>query len=283
MRARTRLFSVGSALALLVLTALAAAWAGGEPTMAATGGEPSTARPDAQGRLVLNVKDGKQWRHSYRVMLVAKVVTEPQMAFWLEDTAGNFVATIFVTHRSATDDWRASLGQDKSKLQRPSALPVWRRKHREGGVHPPSTCTDCHARRRAEDKSTDGIGSLDAITGATPPSGFTRDWPIPEGLKPGVYVLKAEINQSRDFTDVYRANLPESDPNYSGGKAGSGQPSLVWQGTIDLGGGAALSTLKPLGHGHPAGANGEVSTDLSTLTTALDIVESIKVSYIPAQ
>jgi hypothetical protein len=274
MRARTRIFSVGTALAALVLTAFVGA-------LAADG--PDAARPDAQGRLVLNVKDGKNWRHSFRVMLVAKVVTEPQMAFWLEDTAGNFVATIYVTHRAATDDWRASFGGDKSKVRVPSALPVWRSKHKSGGVVPASTCTDCHARRAAEDKSTGGVESLDAITGATPPSGFTHEWVVPAGVKPGVYVLKAEINQARDFTDVYRADLPESDPNFSGGKAGSGQPSLVWQGTIDLGGGAALSTLKPVGHGNPAGANGEVSADLSTLTTALSIVETIKVSYIPAQ
>ena len=274
MRARTRIFSVGTALAVLVLTALAAAWAGDEL---------AAARPDAQGRLVLSVKDGKHWRHSFRVMLVAKVVTEPQMAFWLEDTAGNFIATIYVTHRAATDDWRASIGQDRSKLKRPSALPVWRHKHRAGGVQPASTCTDCHALRRAEDKSPRDNEALDAITSATPPAGFTREWMIPQGLKPGVYVLKAEINQSKDFTDLYRADLRESDPNWSGGKVGSGQPSLVWQGTIDLGGGAALSTLKRVGHGHPAGADGEVVMDLSTLTTALDIVESIKVSYIPAE
>lgn len=274
MRARTRFFSIATALALLTLAALAAAWAGGEP---------SDERPDARGRLVLSVKDGKHWRHSFRVMLVARVVTEPQMAFWLEDTAGNFVATVYVTHRAATDDWKASLGEDRSSLRRPSALPVWRRRHRAGGVQPASTCADCHARRRAEDKSTHGNEALDAITGATPPAGFAREWMIPPGLKPGVYVLTAEVNQSRDFTDVYRANLEESDPNYSGGKAGSGQPSLVWQGTIDLGAGPALATLKPVGHGHPAGADGEIVMDLSTLTTALDIVESIKVSYIPAE
>ncbi len=158
---------------------------------------------------------------------------------------------------------------------------MWRRRHRGGGVQPAGTCTDCHARRRAEDKSTDGIESLDAITSATPSAGFTREWHIPAGIKPGVYVIKAEVNQSKDFTDVYRADLRESDPNWSGGKRGSGQPSLIWQGTIDLGGGAALATLKRVGHGHPAGANGDVVMDLSNLTTALDIVESIKVSYIP--
>jgi hypothetical protein len=36
-----------------------------------------------------------------------------------------------------------------------------------------------------------------------------------------------------------------------------------------------------VGHGHPSGASGEVFPDLSTLTTALEIVDSIKVSYVP--
>jgi mono/diheme cytochrome c family protein len=232
---------------------------------------------------VLTVKDGKQWQHAYRVMLVAKVTTEPQMAFWLEDTDGRFVATVYVTHRAATDDWTAAVGEDRSKLRRPWALPVWRHKHREGGVQPTATCVACHGRRRAEDKSAAGPPELDAITGATPTAAFTREWTIPAGVKPGVYMLKAEINQSRDFTDVYRANLRESDANWSGGKAGSGQPSLVWQATIDIGAGATSATLKRVGHGHPAGADGVIYPDLSTLTTALDIVESIKVNYVPGK
>jgi hypothetical protein len=266
MRARTRLIAFG---ALLIGLGSALAPAARE------------AAGDAGGRLVLSVKDGKHWRHSFRVMLVRKVTTEPQMAFWLEDQAGNFVATIFVTHRAATDDWRASFGEDRAGLRRPSALPVWRHRHKGGGVQPPASCTDCHAKRRAEDKSTEGVASLDAITGATPASGFTREWSLPAGIRPGIYVIKAEINQAKDFTDVYRADLPEADPNYSGGKSGSGQPSVVWQGTIDLGAGPALATLKPVGHGHPSGASGEVFPDLSTLTTALEIVDSIKVSYVP--
>jgi len=276
MRARTKVIIAAAAFAVAALTLVGAT--GERPQSAAT---PRDEQRDARGRLVLSVKEGKHWKHSFRVMLVAKVVTEPQMAFWLEDTAGDFVATVFVTHRAATDDWRASPGEKAGRIRRPSALPVWRHGHKAGGVQPASTCTACHARRRMEDKSTAGVAELDAITGATPPSGFTREWVLPAGLKPGVYVVKAEINQSRDFTSVFRSDLPESDPNASGGKMGSGQPSVVWQGTITLGAGPTLAVLKPAGHGHPAGADGEVTPDLSALTTALDIVESIRVSYVP--
>lgn len=290
MRTRTRTVLAVGTLAALVALALAGGLTAGTPTRGASGapkgdvaGPPPAGAPQAGGKLVLTVKEGKHWHHAFRVMLVARVTTEPQMAFWLEDTAGNFVATVYVTHRAATDDWSASPGEDKSSIRRPSALPVWRRKHREGGVQPATTCAACHGKRRAEDRSTEGIAELDAITGATPPTGFTREWALPAGIKPGVYVLKAEVNQSRDFTDVYRANLRESDPNWSGGKAGSGQPSLVWQATIDIGAGATSAALRMVGHGHPAGADGDVSPDLSTLTTAKEIVESIRVSYVPAK
>jgi hypothetical protein len=35
--------------------------------------------------------------------------------------------------------------------------------------------------------------------------------------------------------------------------------------------------MKPAGHGHPTGATGELFTDLSTMTTALQIADSIVV------
>ena len=35
--------------------------------------------------------------------------------------------------------------------------------------------------------------------------------------------------------------------------------------------------MKPIGHGHPTGETGELFTDLSTLTTALQIADSVVV------
>lgn len=35
--------------------------------------------------------------------------------------------------------------------------------------------------------------------------------------------------------------------------------------------------LKPVGHRHPTGATGELFTDLSTITTALQIADSVVV------
>ncbi len=61
---------------------------------------------------------------------------------------------------------------------------------------------------------------------------------------------------------------------------GSGQPSTVWATKIYIGNTENRSSLKMIGHGHPSGQNGEVYSDLSTLDNALEIIESIQVSYI---
>ena len=101
-------------------------------------------------------------------------------------------------------------------------------------------------------------------------------------VMPGTYVLRAEINHARDWNETYRADASEVDSGWSGGDAvGSGQPSLVWQGTIQIGGAASEAALKPFGHGHPSGATGDVIPDLKTLTTAMHILEAVQVKYVP--
>ena len=77
------------------------------------------------GSIVVNVNEGEHWEHSFRIFWIIKVTNQPQMAFWLEDSSGNYVSTIYVTHRTATQDWRAAPGEDKDKIERNSALPVW--------------------------------------------------------------------------------------------------------------------------------------------------------------
>ena len=137
------------------------------------------------GKLAITVKEGENWLHSFRVMKVVKVTAEPQMAFWLEDTTGNHVATIYVTHKTAVQDWQSSPGEKKDEIRRPSSLPVWIHKHPRGGIQPEALCSGCHQRHRGRDKSTGRDPLLDAITGATPTWGFTRKWAIPANLKPG--------------------------------------------------------------------------------------------------
>jgi hypothetical protein len=265
-----RALSVAGAVGALLLVAAAA-----QPTAASP-----VAAPD--GKLVLTVKEGANWLHSFRVALVVKVTARPQMAFWLEDTDGKFVATVYVTHKAATEDWQTFPGASKYGTSREAALPVWSYKHREIGIMPMATCAACHAKRKATDRSTANTPMLDAITSATPETGFTREWTVPESIMPGTYVLRAEINHARDWNETYRADAREVDSGWSGGDAvGSGQPSLVWQGTIQIGGAASEAALKPVGHGHSSGATGDVIPDLKTLTTAMHIVEAVQVKYVP--
>lgn len=232
-----------------------------------------------KGKLIVTVTEGNHWIHSFRIMAVVKVNNPPQMAFWLEDSSGNFVSTIFVTHRTAMQDWRPSPGEKKGEIKRPSSLPVWVHQHQVGGVMTEASCSDCHDYFDKKDKKPAPGSPVDAITGATPKSGFTREWSVPPDLQPGTYVLKAEINHSKDFNDYYSEKAAEADFAYSGSKMGSGQPSLVWSGKLQIGHGVSTAELKQIGHGHPAGKTGEIYLDLKNLNTVLDIIESIKVKY----
>lgn len=239
------------------------------------------AQSDSKGRLVISVKEGPEWLHAFRVMMVAKVKNPPQMAFWLEDTTGNFVATIYVTHRTAIQDWRAAPFQKKETIRRPSSLPIWIHKHQTGGVQAQTVCASCHDWHKGPKKPDIDNDPIAAITGATPKASFVKEWRIPAELKAGAFIVHAEINHSKDFNASFPEPAKETDPNYSGGSWGSGQPSLLWSGRIKIGEQPTSGKLKLVGHGQPAGKDGSVTSDLSSLSSALNIVQSIRMSYVP--
>ncbi len=241
--------------------------------------QKATAQTEQKGKLLVTVKPGAHWQHSFRVMGLIKVTNQPQMAFWLEELDGKHVATIYVTHRTALQDWRPSPGEKKDQIRRPSSLPVWVHQHQTGGLMAEATCASCHNLHNAKEKMIEPNSPLAAITGATPKTGFTREWQIPADLKPGKYIIKAEINHSKDFNNTFKESAAENDEYYSGGKMGSGQPSVVWQGELQIGSNPAAVWLKKIGHGHPAGKNGTIFSDLSRMDSALDIVESIEVKF----
>lgn len=239
----------------------------------------ATAQADQQRKIIVTVKPGAHWQHSFRIMGLIKVTNQPQMAFWLEDSEGNYLTTLYVSYRTAVQDWRPSPGEKKDQIRRPSSLPVWVHQHQSGGWMDKATCASCHDLHKAREKVIDPNSELATITGATPKAGFTREWQIPADLKPGSYIIKAEINHSKDFNHAFKEDAKESDENYSGGKMGSGQPSVVWQGELRISANSATVWLKKIGHGHPAGKNGAIISDLSRLDSALDIVESIEIKY----
>ena len=235
---------------------------------------------DARGSIKISVTAGAEWNHSFRAMLVVKTTNRPQMAFWLEDTTGAYVATIYATRRTALQDWRAAFGEKRERIERPSSLPAWIKAHAGGGVEPKSLCGACHLIHKQPRKTVEDP-SLDAVTGATPKTGFSREWTLLPGIKPGRYVVRAEINHSKDFNEAYPESAREGDANWSGGSMGSGQPSLVYEGTIIIGEMCSSTTLEAIGHGAPAGDSGDVRRDLGSLTTALGIVGTIRVEVTP--
>ncbi|MDZ7340722.1 MAG: hypothetical protein ONB27_05150 [candidate division KSB1 bacterium] len=239
--------------------------------------ETAQAQAMQNQKISVTVKPGAHWRHSFRIMGLIKVTNQPQMAFWLEDSEGNYLTTLYVTYRTAVQAWRSSPGEKKGEIRRPSSLPVWVHQHQAGGWMEKPTCASCHDLHTAKEKIIDPNSDLATITGATPKTGFTRAWPIPADLKPGKYIIKAEINHSKDFNNAFKEAVSENDQNYSGGKMGSGQPSIVWQGELPIGTKPSAVWLKKIGHGHPAGKDGTIFSDLSVLDSALDIIEAIEV------
>jgi hypothetical protein len=212
-------------------------------------------------KLEIAVNAGEYYTHNYR-WGVFNLHLVPQMAFWLEDEKGIFVGNIYITYRSATSKWVG--GKD---IRRPAALPVW--SHKQG--------VQCKDGLYMPDREH---SLSDAVTGATPKQSFTKGWSIPEGLPPWKYVIKAEVNNSFDYNERYQKDLPENDPDFN---AENGQPSVIYKGEMVFGPKGTKILLKLCGHGHPAGKDGKIYTDMRGITNAREIVRSIAVEYLPGK
>ncbi len=213
----------------------------------------------AEPRLKLSLVPGPAYAHKVRFGLVP-VTLRPQIAMWIEDAEGRFVDTIYVTRRAAKADWKAAGG-----ARRPEALPLW-----------------SHARGKA---APDGLYMPDAkhplpdaVSGATPEEAFAKHWPLPASLAPGSYRIRVELNSSFDWNASYPDKLPKDDARYS---EANGQPSLLWEGRLVLGGGPASARLEPAGTGSLRGEDGMLRPGLEGLTSALDLAASIEAAFLP--
>ena len=208
------------------------------------------------GDYQLSIEPGEAWHHTFYAMGFIPIENEPQMAIWLEDTCGNFLSTVYVTERSATQGWRMAGG-----ARRPEALPLW--SHRRGIAAP------------------DGLymptaDAPEAATGATPHGSFTAC--VATGQSPAI--VYAEITHSADFNQYYTADALPGTPSYSGGKEGSGQPAIVYRAPILVEGSSEIIVLKPIGHSSPDGSDGLLRTSLDSITSALDIVSRISLKRV---
>jgi hypothetical protein len=191
----------------------------------------------------------------------------PLMAIWITDTNFNYIETLYIAKSIAKGVFEH--GDESSgkwmpgPIRRPAALPVWahnRNIQENDGLYIP----------------TQETAMPDAITGATPPGNFILFTSTSsKDLK--VFDVYLEINQSWDWNEYWTNNKYPEDEDYKT----SCQPSLIYKTTIDVRNhrGGALN-LKLVGHGHFSGENGAIHTNLNTITTAKNIVQSAKVQSI---
>ena len=86
---------------------------------------------------------------------------------------------------------------------------------------------------------------------------------------------RVELNVAFDDNEFYSEFDFPDDEVYHSGTGQLGQPSIVFDALIDLEDGKNYYLMELIGHGHHSGQTGELFSDLSTLTTAKQIVERI--------
>lgn len=183
----------------------------------------------------------------------------PLMAVWIADTSGNFLQTLYVSESIAKGVFKhgeTSTGKWlPGELRRPAALPVW-----------------SHSRNIKEDDGlfipTVKTAIADDYTGATPVHNFALFSKI-ENPNLKVFDIYFEINQSWDWNDYWTNNKYPGDEDYKT----SCQPSLIYKARMNSENTGKEMTLSLVGHGHYSGDNGNIETDLSTITTALKITK----------
>lgn len=187
----------------------------------------------------------------------------PLMSIWLEDLDADYIQTLFVPESVATSRYRygeVENGQWMEGVRRwPQTLPYWAHKRNikaSDGLYMPDP----------------ELPVPDAYSGATPTTGFVMsaraDSIIDRPLK-----VMLEINQNWDWNEYWTNDKFPGDEYY----LRSCQPAVIYEGLIDPAMPASRVLMKAVGHSHPSGATGEMFPDLGTLTTALDIADSIYV------
>ena len=187
----------------------------------------------------------------------------PLMAIWIEGLDGSFIQTLYVAEsigKGVFQHGDASRGfWMPGEIQRPAALPYWSHKRgikNEHGYYLP----------------TPENPVPDAYTGPTPGQDFILHTKLDE---PGVkqFNLLFEINQTWDWNEFWTNNKYPDDEEYKT----SCQPALVYQASIDLENPKEKYPMKIIGRSHHSGANGDLYSDLETLSTALHIADQVSI------
>lgn len=211
----------------------------------------------------LITRTGEQGYELIITFIPGKKHNHPLMAFWTEDTLGNYLETLYVAQSIAKGYFAhgdASSGfWQPGPIRRPAALPYWGHKgvvQADDGLYLP----------------TPDNPMPDALTGATPKAAFTL-YTRTGSNSPAVFNVLMEINQSWDWNQYWHNNKYPDDAEYKT----SSQPAVVYRATIDTSRPNERITLKPVGHSHWSGSDGNLYDGMNTLTTALEIVKEVKV------
>ena len=185
----------------------------------------------------------------------------PLMAIWIEDIDGNFVHSLYVAKSIAKGKFNYGKTQEgkwvSASKKIPAALPYWGHKINQ-------TNQDTLWLTSPQNPIAD------AYTGATPTNSFILKTKTNKHFSETFKIL-FEINQAWDWNDHWYNNKYPENKEY----LKSAQPALVFQAIINMKDGKNEYEMKPIGHSHPYGANGNLYPDISTLTSALKIAEKI--------
>jgi len=185
----------------------------------------------------------------------------PTFVVWLEDTAGNFVQTLFVTKSFGTGTFahgeKSGSKWKPGQVSRPAALPYW--SHKAG------------LKKGIAQYVPDSTNAVpDAYTGATPKGSFALQTKGDRNYLDKMKIL-FEINQTWDWNLYWTNTKYPDDMEYNT----SCQPAVVYAATIDMHNIGKPVQLTPIGRSSHNGSDGKLYTDLNTLTTALEIAQSI--------
>ena len=179
------------------------------------------------------------------------------MVLWVEDGDGNLIETLYVTRKYASQSWKGPGPHDLNKTFRVESLPYWQHKWIKKGFYSP----------------TRNNPLPDAITGASPPKESTVNKSfIIEGAVAASFdevAVFLEVNVAYDGNDAFPAGKKRGMPV-------SGQPAVVYRAKVDLRK-PGVYPMRIIGHSSPSGRDGNLYSDLSGMTTALRILDDVKV------
>ncbi|MBC8344358.1 MAG: hypothetical protein H8E61_10285 [Bacteroidetes bacterium] len=194
-------------------------------------------------------------------LIKGRSFNHPTYVIWEENMQGDYIKTIFITKSYASGVFGHQmiknsiwLNQAGSSFQ-PAALPYW--SFKKGLIDNQYVVP------------TPEHPFIDAFTCATP----QQDFRFESGtlFKEKQHRILLEVNQAWDWNKYWTNNKYPGSYAYKH----SAQPSLVYAvvvNTLDN-----TFSLNPIGHGDPRGESGKLFTDLTTLTTAIEIFKSIEI------